>query len=68
MPFTRDENEIGALWSKMSAKGEFFAGMVNGQAVVVFKNTQKRDGSKAPDWRILKAQPKPARDDEGPDF
>lgn len=53
------EDEIGALWSKTSPKGEFFTGTINGQAVVVFRNDRKAEGSKAPDWRVLKAKPKP---------
>ena len=29
---------------------------------VVFKNDRKKEGSNAPDWRILKPQPKEERD------
>lgn len=58
MPESRDPNEIGALWSKTSARGEYFTGTVNGQAVVVFRNDRKAPGSKAPDWRVMKPKPK----------
>lgn len=54
----RDDGEIGALWERQSAKGPYFTGIVNGERVVVFKNTRK-NSEKAPDWRILKSQPKP---------
>lgn len=64
----RDPNEIGALWEKTSAKGQYFTGAINGERVVVFRNGHKRDGSKAPDWRVLKAQPREQAQDDGPDF
>ena len=60
MPFERDPNEIGCLWIKQSAKGDYFTGTVNGEPVVVFLNTKKAPGSKAPDYRILKPKPKDA--------
>ena len=54
----KDENEIGALWIKTSAKGlEFMSGTVNGQDVVLFRNTNKKN-EKQPDWRVLKSQPR----------
>lgn len=58
MAFTRDENELGALWVKTGAKGEYMTGQINGVAVVVFRNGQKRPGSKSPDWRVLRAKPR----------
>lgn len=61
MAYEKDPNEIGALWEKMSAKGPFFTGTINGERVVVFK-AQKR-GEKSPDWRVLKAQPRPQEPD-----
>lgn len=67
----RDE-KVGALWSKSSARGEFFTGNVELTAaqlselvaedgtlkipVVVFKNDRKTGNQ--PDWRILRAKPK----------
>lgn len=54
----RDPNERGALWEKTSAKGTYFTGTIDGQPCVVFKNTNKKEGSKAPDWRVLKPTPK----------
>jgi uncharacterized protein (DUF736 family) len=53
----QNQDEIGALWSKTSARGEYFTGVINGQKVVVFKNTRKT-AEKHPDWRVLKAKPR----------
>lgn len=56
-----DPNELGALWIKQSAKGEYMTGSINGIKVVVFRNNNKRD-ERHPDWRVLKSQPKPIDD------
>lgn len=75
MPFEKDPDEIGALWIKSGARGEYMTGTINSQPVVLFKNDRKREGSKAPDWRVLKAKakeelakhppaPKPAEQDD----
>jgi hypothetical protein len=74
MPFEKDPNELGVLWEKSGRNGTYFTGSLElpdgtKQPVVVFKNGNKKDGSKAPDWRILKPQ---KRDDtpaiDGPPF
>lgn len=52
-----DPNELGALWVKQGKKGEYMTGTVNGVAVVVFAN-DKRGNERAPDWRVLKSQPR----------
>lgn len=61
MAFQKDENELGCLWEKSGSKGPYFTGTleIDGtkHAVVVFKNGNKKS-DKAPDWRILKAQPR----------
>lgn len=68
----KQDEKVGALWTKTSARGEFFTGNIelkpeqiaelqaNGGklAVVVFSNDKKPVGSKQPDWRILRAKPK----------
>ncbi len=60
MPFEKDENEIGALWAKTSAKGnEFMSGTINGVDVVCFKAKPSPSG-KGPAWRVLKSQPREA--------
>ena len=53
----RDPNELGALWMKESAKGEYMTGTINGVKVVCFKNTRKTSDNQ-PDWRVLKSQPR----------
>ena len=64
MPFERDPNERGCLWEKQGAKGTYFTGLIDGEPIVVFKNTAKKEGGKAPDYRILRPKPKaPAVDD-----
>jgi uncharacterized protein (DUF736 family) len=49
----RNPDEIGALWKKTSAKGTvFLSGKINGQAVVIFANRDKKN-DKQPDYRVL---------------
>lgn len=53
------EDKIGALWLKTSTKGtDYFSGEINGVAVVIFANTNKRE-DKHPDWIIYKSRPRP---------
>ena len=54
------DDKLGALWLKSSAKGEYFSGEVNGQAIVVFPNGYKQS-EKHPDWIIYKSQPRPQK-------
>ncbi len=63
----KDPNELGALWEKSSARGPYMTGMINGVAVVLFRNTNKKH-EKQPDWRVLKSQPKAAPTNEEPPF
>lgn len=60
MPFKKDENEIGALWVRAGANGEFLSGQVNGQDVICFKT--KSNNPKAPAWRVMKSTPRDAAD------
>jgi len=55
-----DPNEIGALWIKTGARGDYMTGTINGQPVVLFKNDRKLAGSNQPDWRVKKPTPKDA--------
>ena len=57
--FKKNEDELGALWVKSGAKGEYMTGTINGVPVVCFP-TGKPAGSKQPDWRVLKSKPKDA--------
>jgi hypothetical protein len=59
MAYERDPNEIGALWLKAGAKGDYLTGEINGVKVVCFA-VQKRS-EKSPTWRVLKAQPRGER-------
>lgn len=57
----KDPNELGALWQKSSAKGDYMTGTVNGVAVVLFRNKYKQNGDKQPDWRVFKSAPREER-------
>lgn len=57
----QNPDELGALWEKQSARGPYMTGTINGQPVVVFRNDRKKDGSNAPDWRVMKPK---KRDEE----
>lgn len=53
------DDEIGALWLKTSQKGtKFMSGTINGQDVVIFKNTMKQPGEKTPDYRVYRSTPR----------
>lgn len=64
----KNPGELGALWVKTSGRGEYMTGEISGVKVVVFKNDKKAEGSKQPDWRVLKSKPKAntTGDDEVP--
>lgn len=53
----KKEDEIGALWVKSSANGDYLTGTINGVKVVVFANTYKTN-EKHPDWRVYKSTPR----------
>lgn len=57
----QNPDELGALWLKSGAKGDYMTGNIGGVGVVVFPNTRKTPGSKQPDWRVLKVKPKEER-------
>jgi uncharacterized protein (DUF736 family) len=61
MPHERNPDEVGALWEKTNQRGTYMTGTINGQPVVLFRNDRKAPGSKQPDWRVLKAQPRAER-------
>ena len=64
MAFERNPNEIGALWVKSGAKGDYMTGSieVNGEKVRVVCFAQRKTSEKSPDWRVLKSVPR----DEAP--
>lgn len=56
MPFEKDPNEIGCLWAKSGAKGDYLTGVIDGVNVVCF--AIKSNNPKAPSWRVLKSVPR----------
>jgi uncharacterized protein (DUF736 family) len=56
---TTQDEELGALWSKTSDRGEYLTGTINGVRVICFREREKRN-PKGPDWRVLKARERPA--------
>jgi hypothetical protein len=59
MAFEKDPDEIGALWLKSGAKGDYMTGEIAGQKVVCFSVTGKSE--KSPTWRVMKSKPKDER-------
>jgi hypothetical protein len=57
MSFEKNPDDLGALWVKSSARGDFMTGTISGVKVVVFKN-EKKTSDKQPDWRVLRSKPK----------
>jgi len=60
MAYEKKEDDMGALWIKSSARGDFMTGTIGGVAVVCFRNNGKTGNQ--PDWRVLKSKPKPEGD------
>jgi hypothetical protein len=52
--FEKDPNELGCLWTKTGARGDYMTGKFGEQAIVVFRNDRKTPGSKSPDYRIMR--------------
>lgn len=64
MAYEKNPDELGALWLKNGAKGEYMTGTIGGVAVVCFANT--KGGANAPAWRVLKSKPREERPAEPP--
>lgn len=66
MAFEKDPNEIGALWSKSGAKGEYLTGTIEvnggerngGETIKVVCFAVKKSSDKSPAWRVLKSVPR----------
>lgn len=60
MAFEKDPNEIGALWSRRGAKGEFLSGHVeiDGQKVDIVCFAVNGKSDKSPAWRVMKSKPR----------
>ena len=65
-----ERKTIGALWTKKDKNGNyFFSGMIElggvKQDIVVFKNRWKEESKpNAPDWKILKSEPRQPKQDD----
>lgn len=57
--FKKDESEIGSLWLKTGAKGQYMTGDVSGVKVICFPVNS--ENPKAPAWRVKKQQPREDR-------
>lgn len=65
MPFEKDPNELGALWERTNARGGvYLTGTIGDLRVVVFRNDKAM--GKQPQWRVLKAQPRPSAEPIAP--
>lgn len=58
--FKKDPDEIGALWAKSGAKGDYLTGEIGGVKVVCF--AVKATSDKSPTWRVLKSKPREDRE------
>ena len=69
MAYEKDPNELGALWSRTGAKGEYLTGTitVNGEAIKVVCFSAKKSSDKSPDWRVLRSVPRESRPEAVPD-
>jgi uncharacterized protein (DUF736 family) len=55
---------VGALWKKTSRRGlDYFSGIINGVAIVIFPVTDKR-GPQSPDYKIFRSEDRPAAEDD----
>lgn len=55
MAFEKNPDELGALWLKSGAKGEYMTGEINGVKVVCFP---AKPTDKGPAWRVMRSKPK----------
>jgi hypothetical protein len=58
MAYEKNPDELGALWLKTGAKGQYMTGEING--VKVFCTPTNSENAKAPAWRVMKSKPKDA--------
>lgn len=67
-------DELGGLWLKQAQSGKrYMSGKltIDGEAVevVVFKNENKREGERTPDYRVYRSQPRePAAASQGSSY
>jgi hypothetical protein len=66
MAFEKDPDEIGALWLKSGAKGDYMTGTIEvnggerngGETLRVVCFLTKKTSDKSPMWRVLKSKPR----------
>lgn len=59
MEKNKNQDEIGALWTKLSKNGtEYLSGTILGTQVVMFP--VRGGGANTPSWRVLKSRPRPS--------
>jgi len=56
--FEKDPDDLGGLWEETGARGPYMTGTIAGVKVICFKNDRKKAGSKQPDWRVKRRQPR----------
>lgn len=69
MAYEKDPAELGALWVKSSAKGEYMTGSItiNGETIKIVCFAGRKSSDKSPDWRVLKSVPRESRPEVVPD-
>jgi hypothetical protein len=60
--YTKNPDELGALWLKRGGKGEYMTGEIGG--VKVFCTPTNSTNPKAPTWRVMKSKPKDTDQDQ----
>ena len=55
MAFEKNPDELGALWLKSGAKGDYMTGEIAGVKVVCFPAKPSTNG---PAWRVMKSKPR----------
>lgn len=60
MAYERKPNELGALWVRQSARGEYMTGSleINGEKIDVICFRVDSQNPKAPTWRVSKSTPR----------
>jgi uncharacterized protein (DUF736 family) len=58
MAWEKDPNEVGAVWKKTGAKGEYLSINFKGEWFVAFATKSKGQSGKGPDYRIMIQKPR----------
>ena len=62
------KESIGGLWLSEEKEGKqrYMYGSINGEKIVVFKNTYKKPGEKTPDYKVFASTPREAVPEDRP--